>query len=138
MGGGNVSVENNHVYSFVFELASVLDWLSKSCCEPRFSLMSAVIWSSMLQLIPSEEMMFGIGRVGYCPEVVQHTTWDSGKNGKGFYNDIFAPGWTVASLWQLLSPNRVEEFFSSCRTECPCGRSGGKRPLQPPLKQPNQ
>lgn len=136
-GWGNVSVENNHVDVFVFEFASVLDWLSKTCGEPRFSLMSAVIRSSMLQLIPSEEMMFGIGRVGYCPEVVQHTTWDYGKNGKGFYNDIFAPGWTVASLWQLLSPNRVEEFFSSCRTECPCGRSGGKRSQQP-LKQPNQ
>lgn len=32
------------------------------------------------------------------PEVVQHTHWDYGRNGKGYYNNIFAPGWTVASL----------------------------------------
>ena len=44
--------------------------------------------------------------------MVQHTAWDYGHNGKGFYNDIFAPGWTVASLWQMLSPDRVDRFFA--------------------------
>ena len=44
---------------------------------------------------------------------VQHTAWDYGKNGKGFYNDIFAPGWTVASLWQMLTPDRVTKFFAN-------------------------
>ena len=34
-----------------------------------------------------------------------------GKNGKGYYNDIFAPGWTVASLWELLTPGRAERFL---------------------------
>ena len=34
-----------------------------------------------------------------------------GHNGKGYYNDIFAPGWTVASLWELLSPGRAENFL---------------------------
>ena len=46
----------------------------------------------MLQLMPTEDNMYDIAKAGYYPEVVQHTTWDYGKNGKGFYNDIFAPG----------------------------------------------
>ncbi len=66
----------------------------------------------MLQLMPREDNTFDIAKKGYYPEVVQHTTWDYGKNGKGFYNDIFAPGWTVASLWQMLSPERVDNFFA--------------------------
>lgn len=111
-GWGNVSVENNHVDVFIFEFATVLDWLAKEYKEPRFSNFASVIRSSMLQLMPVEGNMFNIGKVGYYPEVVQHTNWDYGKNGKGFYNDIFAPGWTVASLWQMLSPNRVENYFN--------------------------
>ncbi|WP_434781391.1 hypothetical protein [Dysgonomonas capnocytophagoides] len=110
-GWGNVSVENNHIDVFIFEFATVLDWLSKERKEPRFAEFSAVIKSSMLQLMPVKGHMFNIGKVGYYPEVVQHTNWDYGKNGKGFYNDIFAPGWTVASLWQMLSPDRVEKYF---------------------------
>ena len=112
-GWGNVSVENNHVDVFIFEFATVLDFLAETCDEPRFSRTSAVIKSSMLQLMPVEGSMFEIGRTGYYPEVVQHTAWDYGKNGKGFYNDIFAPGWTVASLWQMLSPDRVTPFFAN-------------------------
>jgi len=27
------------------------------------------------------------------------------------YNDIFAPGWTIASLWELYSPNRTTDFL---------------------------
>jgi hypothetical protein len=110
-GWGNVSVENNHIDVFIFEFAAVLDWLSKEKNELRFSQFAAVIKSSLLQLMPVEGAMFNIGKVGYYPEVVQHTNWDYGKNGKGFYNDIYAPGWTVASLWQLLSPDRVRNFF---------------------------
>jgi len=112
-GWGNVSVENNHIDVFIFEFATVLDWLAREKNEPRFSGFSQVIKTSMLQLMPVEGHMFNIGKVGYYPEVVQHTNWDYGKNGKGFYNDIFAPGWTVASLWQMLSPNRVENYFSN-------------------------
>ncbi|SOD13360.1 hypothetical protein [Pedobacter xixiisoli] len=110
-GWGNVSVENNHVDVFIFEFATVLDWLAQQKKETRFSDFSSVIKSSMLQLMPVKDHMFNIGKVGYYPEVVQHTNWDYGKNGKGFYNNIFAPGWTVASLWQMLSPTRVEDFF---------------------------
>lgn len=110
-GWGNVSVENNHIDVFIFEFAAVLDWLAKERKESRFSDFSKVIKSSMLQLMPRTDHMFNIAKVGYYPEVVQHTNWDYGKNGKGFYNDIFAPGWTVASLWQMLSPSRVEDFF---------------------------
>ncbi|MDR1161528.1 MAG: hypothetical protein LBK45_04225 [Tannerellaceae bacterium] len=111
-GWGNVSVENNHVDVFIFEFATVLDWLAKERNEPRFAAFSSVIKTSMLQLMPEEGRRFNIGKTGYYPEVVQHTNWDYGKNGKGFYNDIFAPGWTVASLWQMLSPHRVTAFFN--------------------------
>ncbi|WP_321334947.1 hypothetical protein [uncultured Bacteroides sp.] len=110
-GWGNVSVENNHIDVFVFEFADVLNWLSKKYDEKRFADFAQVISSSMCQLLPIEGNLCGIAKVGYYPEVVQHTNWDYGKNGKGFYNDIFAPGWTVASLWELLSPGRAERFF---------------------------
>lgn len=112
-GWGNVSVENNHIDVFIFEFATVLEWLATEREEPRFSEFSKVIKTSMLQLMPVKGHMFNIGKVGYYPEVVQHTNWDYGKNGKGFYNDIFAPGWTVASLWQMLSPDRVENYFNN-------------------------
>lgn len=110
-GWGNVSVENNHIDVFIFEFASVLDWLAYEYKEPRFSGFSNVIASSMLQLLPYEGHLCGIAKTGFYPEVVQHTNWDYGKNGKGFYNDIFAPGWTVASLWELLSPRRTENIL---------------------------
>lgn len=110
-GWGNVSVENNHIDVFVFEFTSVLQWLAKEYKEPRFSDFAEIISTSMRQLLPHEGHMCGISKVGYYPEVVQHTNWDYGKNGKGYYNDIFAPGWTVASLWELLSPGRAEDFL---------------------------
>ncbi|RHN02134.1 hypothetical protein, partial [Bacteroides intestinalis] len=98
-GWGNVSVENNHIDVFIFEFADVLHWLSKEFNEARFSDFAEVISTSMRQLLPYEGHMCGVSKVGYYPEVVQHTNWDYGRNGKGYYNDIFAPGWTVASLW---------------------------------------
>ena len=110
-GWGNVSVENNHIDVFVFEFASVLQWLSEEYKEPRFTRFAEVISTSMRQLLPHEGHMCGIAKAGYYPEVVQHTGWDYGKNGKGYYNDIFAPGWTVASLWELLTPGRAEHFL---------------------------
>ncbi len=70
-----------------------------------------VISTSMRQLLPHEGHLCGIAKSGFYPEVVQHTNWDYGKNGKGYYNDIFAPGWTVASLWELLTPGRAERFL---------------------------
>ena len=110
-GWGNVSVENNHIDVFVFEFAAILDWLSKQYNEPRFARFAEVMSTSMRQLLPHEGHLCGIAKVGYYPEVVQHTNWDYGRNGKGFYNDIFAPGWTVASLWELFSPGRAEHFL---------------------------
>ena len=110
-GWGNVSVENNHIDVFVFEFASVLRWLSKEYAEPRFSQFAEVISTSMRQLLPHEGHLCGVAKPGYYPEVVQHTNWDYGKNGKGYYNDIFAPGWTVASLWELFTPERAEYFL---------------------------
>lgn len=110
-GWGNVSVENNHIDVFVFEFASVLQWLSKEYGESRFAQFAEVISTSMRQLLPYEGHLCGVVTPGYYPEVVQHTNWDYGKNGKGYYNDIFAPGWTVASLWELFTPGRAEKFL---------------------------
>lgn len=110
-GWGNASVENNHIDVFIFEFADVLHWLSKEYNEPRFSDFAEVISTSMRQLLPYEGHMCGIAKVGYYPEVVQHTNWDYGRNGKGYYNNIFAPGWTVASLWELFTPGRAEQFL---------------------------
>lgn len=110
-GWGNVSVENNHIDVFIFEFADVLRWLSKEYQEPRFTQFAEVISTSMRQLLPHEGHMCGIAKVGYYPEVVQHTNWDYGRNGKGYYNDIFAPGWTVASLWELFTPGRAEKIL---------------------------
>ena len=110
-GWGNVSVENNHIDVFIFEFADVLHWLSKEYNEPRFSDFAEVISTSMRQLLPYEGHMCGIAKVGYYPEVVQHTNWDYGRNGKGYYNNIFAPGRTVASLWELFTPGRAEQFL---------------------------
>ena len=110
-GWGNVSVENNHVDVFVFEFPHIMKWLGEIAGEPRFIKMYDVIYTSLNQLLPTKERLCGIGVPGYYPEVVQHTTWDYGRNGKGFYNDIFAPGWTIASLWELYSPNRTTDFL---------------------------
>lgn len=110
-GWGNVSVENNHIDVFVFEFASVLQWLSKEYGEERFAKFADVISTSMRQLLPHENHMCGVAKAGYYPEVVQHTNWDYGRNGKGYYNDIFAPGWTVASLWELFTPGRAEKLL---------------------------
>ena len=114
-GWGNVSVENNHIDVFIFEFADVLHWLSKQYNEPRFAEFSDVISTSMRQLLPCEGHMCGVAKVGYYPEVVQHTNWDYGKNGKGYYNNIFAPGWTVASLWELFTPGRAERYLKGTK-----------------------
>ena len=110
-GWGNVSVENNHIDVFVFELPHILSWLAQQTGEQRFKGMYDVITSSLSQLLPVSDNLCGVGKRGFYPEVVQHTTWDYGHNGKGFYNDIFAPGWTIASLWELYSPNRTTDFL---------------------------
>lgn len=110
-GWGNVSVENNHIDVFVFDFADILNWLAREYQEPRFSQFSSVISSSMRQLLPYEGHMCNIGKVGFYPEVVQHTNWDYGRNGKGFYNNLFAPGWTIASLWEMLTPGRAENYL---------------------------
>lgn len=111
-GWGNVSVENNHVDVYIFEFDEILDWLTAETGEVRFGKFSEVIRSSMRsQLLPYEGHMVGVAKEGFYPEVVQHTQWDYGKFGKGFYNDLFAPGWTVASLWEMLTHGRTKKFF---------------------------
>ena len=111
-GWSNVSVENNHIDVFVFELAQIVNWLAGQTGEQRFRKIHDVIYSSLNQLLPTPQRLCGIGVPGFNPEVVQHTQWDYGRNGKGFYNDIFAPGWTIASLWELYSPHRTADFLT--------------------------
>ncbi len=111
-GWSNVSVENNHIDVFVFELAHIVNWLAGQTGEQRMRMMHDVIYSSLNQLLPTPQRLCGIGVPGFNPEVVQHTQWDYGRNGKGFYNDIFAPGWTIASLWELYSPHRTADFLT--------------------------
>lgn len=111
-GWGNVSVENNHVDVFIFGYLDVLNWLAKEKSAPRLAAFAEVIESSMKsQLLPRDGHMVGIAKVGYHPEVVQHTNWDYGHYGKGFYNNYFAPGWVVASLWEMLSDDRAQNFL---------------------------
>ena len=110
-GWGNVSVENNCADVFVFELAHIVDWLGKTCGEPRFIRMNEIIYSSLNQLLPVEGRLCGIAVEGYYPEFIQSTDWDYGKNGRGFYNNYFAPGWATASLWELYSPTRTDHFL---------------------------
>lgn len=110
-GWGNVSVENNHIDVFVFEFPHIMKFLGTHLGNERFLKMYDVIYSSLSQLLPTEDNLRGIALPGFYPEVVQHTTWDYGKNGKGFYNNYFAPGWTTASLWELYSPTRTDDFL---------------------------
>ncbi len=113
-GWGNVSVENNHIDVYIFEFDEVLTWLTEETGEPRFAQFAEVIRSSMReQLLPYEGHMVGISKEGYYPEVVQHTAWDYGHYGKGFYNLYFAPGWTVTSIWELLTDHRAKNFLTS-------------------------
>jgi hypothetical protein len=115
-GWGNVSVENNHIDVYVFEFDEVLKWLAEETGEQRFSAFADIIRSSMReQLLPYTGHMVGIAKEGYYPEVVQHTDWDYGHFGKGFYNDLFAPGWTVSSIWELLTDNRTKDFLTRTR-----------------------
>jgi hypothetical protein len=110
-GWSNVSVENNHIDVFVFELPHIVKWLGEQKGNTRFLQMHDVIFNSLSQLMPTTERLCGIALPGFYPEVVQHTTWDYGMNGKGFYNNLFAPGWTVASLWEMYSPTRTDDFL---------------------------
>lgn len=110
-GWSNVSVENNHIDVFVFELPHIVKWLGEQKGNARFLQMHDVIFNSLSQLMPTPERLCGISVPGFYPEVVQHTTWDYGMNGKGFYNNLFAPGWTIASLWEMYSPTRTDDFL---------------------------
>jgi hypothetical protein len=64
-GWGNVSVENNHIDLFVFELPPIVKWLASETGEKRFSKMCEVIESSLCQLLPTEERKCGIAVVGF-------------------------------------------------------------------------
>ena len=104
-GWGNVSVENNHIDVFVFEFADVLRWLSKEYKENRLSDFAEVISTSMRQLLPHEGHMCGIAKVGYYPEVVQHTNWDYGKNGKDITTIFLLPAGRLLPYGNFILPD---------------------------------
>ena len=64
-GWGNVSVENNHIDVFVFELPHILKWLGETLDEPRYGQMYNVIYTSLNQLLPVKERLCGIGVEGF-------------------------------------------------------------------------
>ncbi|MBR4756347.1 MAG: hypothetical protein IK076_05335 [Bacteroidales bacterium] len=110
-GWGNVSVENNCADVFIFELAHIAKWLGETMGEPRFVKMYDLIVSSLDQLLPMPGRMCGMAKEGYHPEYIQSTAWEYGENGRGFYSIHFAPGWAIASLWELYSPTRTSHFL---------------------------
>ena len=77
----------------------------------RFIKMADVIESSIRdQMLPYPYHMVSVGKEGFMPEIIQQTLWDYGANGKGFLNVHGSIGWTVASVWEMLSPGRFEWF----------------------------
>nr|WP_299384233.1 hypothetical protein [Allomuricauda sp.] len=111
-GWGNVSTENNHIDVWAFDFPHVLEWLSEETGEARFAAMAKVITSSIKdQMLPYEGHMVGVGKKGYMPEIIQHTVWDYGANGKGYLNSHMSVGWTVASIWEVLTPGRFKNFM---------------------------
>lgn len=117
-GWGSVSTENNHIDVYVFDFLEVLRWLSKEKSRPRYALMADVIETSIRdQMLPYPYHMVGVGKEGYMPEIIQQTLWDYGANGKGFLNVHGSIGWTVASVWEMLSPGRFEWIVGEDRAQ---------------------
>lgn len=111
-GWGSVSTENNHIDVYVFDFLEVLRWLGKEKSRHRFAQMADVIESSIRdQMLPYPYHMVGAGKEGYMPEIIQQTLWDYGANGKGFLNVHGSIGWTVASVWEMMTPGRFEWFI---------------------------
>ena len=67
-GWSNVSVENNHIDVFVFELPHIVKWLAGVTGETRFAKMYDVIYSSLCQLMPTDEHHFNIAKKGFYPD----------------------------------------------------------------------
>ncbi|MCG8326789.1 MAG: hypothetical protein MI974_03835 [Chitinophagales bacterium] len=110
-GWGSVSTENNHIDVYVFDFLEALRWLGKVKSRDRFIKMADVIESSIRdQMLPYPYHMVSVGKEGFMPEIIQQTLWDYGANGKGFLNVHGSIGWTVASVWEMLSPGRFEWF----------------------------
>lgn len=112
-GWGSVSTENNHIDVYIFDFLEVLRWLSKEKSRTRFGQMADVIESSIRdQMLPYPYHMVSVGKEGFMPEIIQQTLWDYGANGKGFLNVHGSIGWTVASVWEMLTPGRFEWFIN--------------------------
>lgn len=49
--------------------------------------------------------MCGIAKVGYYPEVVQHTNWDYGKNGKDITTIFLLPAGRLLPYGNFILPD---------------------------------
>jgi len=102
-GWGSVSIENNHIDCYLFDLSNSLDFLGNSTEDEFYQNASKFIYNSIVErLIQYDGHDVGIKLTGFVPEVIQQTNWDYGSGGKGTYNQINAFGWTNASIWSAL------------------------------------
>ena len=63
-GWGNVSVENNHIDVFIFEFATVLDWLAKEKNNARFADFAAVFAGADIRIANLECVVATVGSSG--------------------------------------------------------------------------
>lgn len=102
-GWGNVSVENNHIDCYLFDLPENLQYLSEQTQDAFYQRKADFIYDAIVErLLEREGHSAGIQQLGMIPEVVQHTKWNYGTGSKGSYNDISAFGWTHASIWEAV------------------------------------
>jgi hypothetical protein len=103
LGWGNVSVENNHIDCYLFDLNRSLRILANELDDDYYSRVGSFFYNSIVErLLQYEGHDVGIAFEGLIPEVIQQTNWDYGKGGKGTYNYINAFGWTFSSIWSAL------------------------------------
>ena len=109
-GWGNVSVENNHIDCYLFDLPKQLDYLSQITGDQYYHKKGDFITNSIVdRLLARTDHPVGIDEPGLIPEVVQHTNWNYGTGTKGSYNNISAYGWTHASVWEVIRW-KLEQF----------------------------
>ncbi len=102
-GWGNVSVENNHIDCYLFDLPQNLIYLSDQTGDGFFRKQADFLSDSIVErLLERDGHSTGISLKGCIPEVVQHTAWNYGTGTKGSYNNISAFGWTHASIWEVI------------------------------------
>jgi len=102
-GWGNVSVENNHIDCYLFDLSRSFRVLANELADDFYSKVGSFFYNSIVdRLLQYKGHDVGIAFEGFIPEVIQQTNWDYGKGGKGTYNYINAFSWTFSSIWSAI------------------------------------